>query len=257
MFLAEGIFMNLGSVLRRPYRALEKKLGYRFKNTKLLEAALTHRSYRFETAEACTDNQRLEFLGDAVLGLLAAEYLYARYPEQQEGTLTQLRSRMTNTQTLHRIGAEMGLAEHLRLGKGEAKSSAGYHRSTTLPDAVEALVGAIYMDRGLRAVRKFFERWFVPALRELPDDIWLDNPKGALQELAQKRWRVSPVYQLLKVEGPPHERVFTSHVLLRGEVLGAGSGQTKRRAESAAAAAALRKLAAQTARAASTPEHSQ
>lgn len=235
--------MNLASVWKRPYRELEKKLGYRFKNKKLLETALTHRSYRYETDPLQADNQRLEFLGDAVLGLLAAEYLYKRYPEHSEGPLTQWRSRLTNTQTLFRIGTELQLAAHLRLGKGEAKTALS-RRSTTLPDAVEALLGAIYVDGELKSARKFFDRWFVPTMEDLPTDTRLDNPKGALQELSQKRWRVKPVYQLINVEGPPHERVFTCQVLLKGEVHGLGRARTKREAESAAALQALQELAA-------------
>lgn len=233
--------MKLSSVLKRPYRNLEKQLGYRFRNRKHLETALTHRSYRFETSDSGTDNQRLEFLGDAVLGLLAAEYLYERYPQHQEGALTQLRSRLTNTQTLFRVGQQWELVCHLRLGKGEAKSQFT-RRTTTIPDAVEAVLGAVYLDGGLKAARKLFLRWFAPALEEQTDDFWTDNPKGGLQELVQKKWRTNPVYRLIKVEGPAHDRTFTCQVDIHGQPFGTGTASSKRQAESLAAVEALKKL---------------
>lgn len=226
-----------------PYRELEKKIGYRFRKRSLLETALTHRSYRFETKGASADNQRLEFLGDAVLNLLAAEHLYLKEPSAQEGVLTKRRSRATNTRALMSIAEQWELARVMRMGRGEMNSVA-IRRSTTLPDAVEAILGAVYLDGGLKKARKVFEHWFSSVIESAHTADWMDNPKGALQEYVQQQNRISPHYHLLKTEGPPHERVFTCEVRVGNEVWGVGTGHTKREAESAAALEALRRMGA-------------
>ncbi len=222
---------------------LEKALGYRFRKKPLLQTALTHPSYRYENEDVEEDNQRLEFLGDAALGLVAAAHLYEKYEQSQEGELTQLRSRLANTRTLARIAQSIALGDYLRLGHGEAKTG-GQHRLSTLSDALESVIGAAYLDGGLRAVEKIFRTLFEPFLEKTSPDLGPDNPKGALQELCQKRWKTSPSYHLLKEEGPPHLRTFMVEVIIQGAVQGHGTGHNKRTAETAAAHEALLTLAA-------------
>jgi len=224
-----------------PYRALERRIGYRFRNRALLEEALTHRSYRFENPGVTVDNQRLEFLGDAVLGLLTAAGLFARFPDKNEGRLTELRSRLTSGKALAAYANEVGMGQYLRIGKGEERSG-GRTRMSTLADAFEALIGAAYVDGGARACRKIFDTLFGPALANLTDQAWLDNPKGKLQEYCQRRWKINPHYRTIRREGPPHATVFTAEVTVPGGISVIGRGVNKQEAETEAAAAALRKL---------------
>ncbi len=228
-------------MIRRPYRALEKALGYKFRRQHRLELALTHPSFRFETLGVESDNQRLEFLGDAALGLVSAAYLFEHYPEFQEGQLTQVRSHLTNTRTLARIAAAILLGNYLKLGRGE-QLSGGQHRSSTLSDALEAIIGAAYIDGGLRAVEKIFGKLFEAEIQPGLIEEWTDNPKGALQELCQREWHTSPRYRTIREEGPAHSRTFTVEVSVNGTVHGTGEGANKREAETVAARAALRQL---------------
>lgn len=228
---------------RSPYRALEKALGYRFRRRGHLETALTHRSFRFENGDQPADNQRLEFLGDAALGLVAASHFFAAHPDAEEGLLTRIRSRLTNSQALAQIAGALDLGAHLRLGRGEQQCG-GHQRGSTLGDALEAVLGAAYLDGGLKAVEKIFRQLFLPAMERLAQDLRHDNPKGTLQEYAQRTWRLSPRYVLLREEGPAHARVFTVEVCLPGEVRGEGRGSSKQLAEMAAAAEALSRLPA-------------
>ena len=225
-------------MIRNPYRPLEKKLGYRFHRKGHLETALTHRSFRFESPEVEADNQRLEFLGDAALGLLAGAYLFEQFPDFQEGDMTRVRSQLTNTKPLARIGGSIDLGQFLRLGHGEQQSG-GQHRSSNLSDCLEAVIGAAYVDGGLKAVKKIFLKLFAPEVESAVRDIWGENPKGALQEISQRQWKTSPRYRTIKEEGPAHEKKFTVEVLVNGETIGTGQGLNKREAEIEAARQAL------------------
>lgn len=225
-------------MIRNPYRPLEKKLGYRFSRRRHLETALTHRSFRFESSDVASDNQRLEFLGDAALGLLSGAYLFEKFPDFQEGDLTRVRSQLTNTKTLARIAASIDLGQYLRLGRGEQQSG-GQHRSSNLSDCLEAVIGGAFVDGGLRAVKKIFQKLFAPEIEAAVKDIWGENPKGALQEMSQRRWKASPRYRTVKEEGPAHERVFTVEALINGQVVGTGLGPNKREAEMDAARQAM------------------
>lgn len=233
---------------KNPYRSLEKRLGYTFHDKDLLGTALMHRSFRYESNDIRNDNQRLEFLGDAALGLVASDYLFRLYPEIEEGTLTCLRSRLTSGKALAHIGASIDLGANITLGKGE-KASGGHQRDSNITDAMEAVLGAAYLDGDLKAVRKIFNRLFLAKIEIHPEDNWGDNPKGHLQVLAQQRWKTNPHYRLVKQEGPPHERVFTVEVAIAGKVNGTGQGSCKREAQQAAARQALQNLPA-----AATPE---
>ena len=235
--------MVLRNMLRSPYRELEKALGYRFRRRALLEMALTHPSFRHETRGADADNQRLEFLGDAVLGLVVANHLFATHDTADEGALTELRSSLTNTRALARLAQGIELGRHLRLGHGEQQSG-GAHRTTTLADALEAVLGAAFCDGGLKAVQKIFRHLFQP-LFEKPVQAWTENPKGALQELFQKTWKSNPVYRVTREAGPAHDRLYTMDVLRGHEVIGTGTGANKRTAEIEAARCALERLRAE------------
>ncbi|OVE75411.1 ribonuclease III [bacterium E08(2017)] len=219
---------------KNEYKDLEKKLGYKFKRRVLLETALLHRSYRYENEDIFTDNQRLEFLGDAVLGFVIAAHLYKRYPDDAEGVLTSFRSQVTNGKALADIGMSIGVGEYIKMGRGE-EGSGGRTRSSNLADAMESILGAAYLDGGRKAVDKIFSRIFVPAIDNLNGDVWADNPKGKLQDYSQKTLKGSPRYKIVKREGPPHSTVFTVEASLPDGKTGTGQGNNKQEAETEAA----------------------
>jgi ribonuclease-3 len=230
-------------MIANPYRALEKNLGYRFRRKQRLMDALTHRSYRYENEGTDRDNQRLEFLGDAALGLVTAAYLYRKYPDLPEGELTKYRSRVTSSRPLAELALACGLGEHLRLGRGETLSG-GHERQSNLTDAMEAVLGAAYTDGGIRAVERIFEKLVIPYFERLHPSHALDNPKGHLQEIAQGRWKTTPRYRVVAEDGPCHGREFTVEVSLMNQVMGQGTGRNKREAQMAAARAALDRVEA-------------
>lgn len=232
-------------ILRRnPYKPLEAALGYRFRKRRFLEQALTHPSYAHEQAGgAIAHNQRLEFLGDAALGLVAASALYEMYPESPEGDLTKLRSAISSTRALAEVARQIGLGHYLRLGRGE-ETAGGRARPSILADAMEAVIGAAFLDGGLKAVEKIFMACFAARLTPALAVSWMENPKGALQELAHKKGKGIPAYQMVREEGPAHARIFTAHVLVGGALLGEGRGRTKREAEQDAARRAIQRLIA-------------
>lgn len=217
--------------------ALETRLGYRFRRTELLQAALTHPSFRHEHPEVREDNQRLEFLGDAVLGLLLAEQLFREKPAVDEGALTVLRSRCANGRVLAEIARGLALDECLRLGRG-AGNDENRCRSSSLAAAIEALLGAAWIDGGLEAARVIYARLFLDRARALEDEPWRDNPKGELQARVQAGEPVLPVYTLLAAEGPEHARRYRVQVEAAG-CRAVGEGGSKQAAEKAAARAWL------------------
>ena len=223
-------------------RDLESRLGHLFADSSLLETALTHPSWAAEHLRSTPrDNQRLEFLGDAVLGLVAAEHLHRTRPGWDEGRLTKVRSRLTNEEALARVARSIGLAPHLLLGHGEELTGDRANPSI-LADAVEAVIGALWLDAGPDAVRLFFLDAFRDLLREADADATEINPKGELQEWTQRHWQDRPEYTLLSADGPPHRRLYRVSVSHRGIPWGEGEGPGIRRAESAAAAAALLRI---------------
>ena len=230
-------------------KTLEKKLGYRFRRRHYLEAALTHPSYRHENDGVDEDNQRLEFLGDAALGLVTAADLYHRFDKEPEGVLTDLRSRLANRDTLAHIGHELELGPLLRLGRGEERSG-GRERASTLTDATEALIGAAYLDGGYKAVERIYRKLWnsqreddtaEERAQQKPHATVLRNanPKGKLQEYCQKKWKVSPEYQILSETGPSHARHYEVVAVIRDQPCGVGRGSNKRSAEIDAARATL------------------
>jgi ribonuclease-3 len=215
---------------------LEKKLGYRFKDLRLLEVATTHSSYANEHGLEA-DYERLEFLGDAVLGLVTAEWLFERYPLEPEGHLSKLKSSLVSTRSLAKHARAMELGPVLQLGIGEERSG-GRTKRSLLADSMEAVFGAVYLDGGMKAARKviqaLLENGSAPVDAPAPIDA-----KTELQELLQARGQELPEYHLAAEEGPDHNKRFTVECRVNGQVLGAGEGRSKKIAEQVAAAAAL------------------
>jgi len=217
---------------------LEERIGYKFRNSLLLAEALTHPSLGHETQQHHFNNQRLEFLGDAILQLVITEHLYGKFRAEPEGQLTKLRSRLVSRDTLKKHALALDLGHYLLMGRGE-EASGGRARTSTLADAFEALIGAVYLDSDLKTAQKFIlaqARADLDQIAEEPVDI---NPKGHLQELLQSISQQSPVYELIRQSGPEHEKTFAVQVVWEGKVLGKGSGRSKKQAETAAALEAM------------------
>lgn len=224
---------------RRPLTPLEKSLDYRFKRPDLLELALTHRSYANEQGVP-EHYERLEFLGDAVLGLVAAEWLYANHPELPEGELSKLKAQLVSRNTLARHAEEVGLGPALKIGVGEDRSG-GRTKASLLADSMEAVFGAIYLDGGLDAARSAILDMLEGAGTERTQQRVTDA-KTQLQEVAQALGWDLPEYRLVGAEGPDHNKVFTVECWLNGEPAGKGHGPSKKMAEQHAAADALSRL---------------
>jgi len=221
---------------------LENKIGYSFKNERLLEEALTHRSYLNENPrEGISHNERLEFLGDAVLELAVTEDLYSRFPQYEEGTLTSFRAALVNYIMLASIAREIGLDGFLRLSKGEAKDT-GRAREVILANAMEALIGAIYLDSGYQSSRAFVLRIVMPHLEKVMELETYRDPKSTLQEKVQADYKMTPSYKVISEIGPDHAKVFTMGVYFGDKMVAEGSGPSKQDAEVDAAKNALKKM---------------
>ncbi len=217
---------------------LEQRLKYKFRNALLLAEALTHPSLGHETQRHHFDNQRLEFLGDAVLQLIFTEYLFDTFPQLSEGYLTKIRARIVSRDGLRILAERLGLGRYLMMGRGE-EANGGRDRASTLSDAFEALIGAMYIDSDFVTVR----RVVLTEARELLEDLEIDpadnNPKGRLQELLQSISPVSPTYPIIHQSGPEHQKSFIAKIVWEGTELGRGEGRSKKEAETAAARDAL------------------
>jgi len=227
----------------RAPEALDDALGVSFADAALRRAALTHRSYAFEQGEPVT-NERLEFLGDSVLGLVVTDMAYAAYPEMPEGQLAKLRAAIVNMQALADVARSLRLGDVVLLGKGE-ELSGGRDKASILADALEAVFGAVYLDRGLAVATELIERLFRPRM-----DAWVRGEgdrdhKTILQELASRQLRAIPEYRIAE-RGPDHEKEFTATVVVGGEVLGTGTGRSKKEAEQQAAREAFAVIAERT-----------
>jgi ribonuclease III len=221
--------------------ALQAEIQYKFRDPDLLRLALTHPSVAHEQGRAARHNQRLEFLGDAVLGLALTRELYEKFPAVSEGPLTKARAQMINRRTLAEQSRQIGLRDQLILGRGE-EANLGRNRASALADAFEALIGAIFLDGGFEEARNFVLRSFRRAFGELTSIPTLDNPKGELQELLQGQSSEAPHYGVVCISGPDHDREFECVVTHAGVELGRGKGKSKKTAQSQAASAALKKL---------------
>jgi len=223
------------------FAALQKRLGYKFRDENLLCLALTHPSVAHESGVATAHNQRLEFLGDAVLQLVLTQKLYEQFPSFDEGALTKARAKLVNRSTLAEHARVLDLGANLILSRGE-ETSGGRERPSALADVFESLFGAIFLDGGFEAAREFILREFAEAFGELGEPSGIENPKGELQELLQSRSPRAPEYQTVSATGPDHDRVFECTVQHEGVELARGRGKSKKAAESDAALAALKKL---------------
>jgi ribonuclease-3 len=222
-------------------KAFQETLGYTFHDESLLRLALTHPSIAHELETSVQHNQRLEFLGDAVLGVVLTRELYERFPDFGEGPLTKARAQLVNQRTLAEQGRGLGVGEFLIMSRGEL-THGGRERASSLADAYEALAGAIFMDGGYEAAREFVLRCFHDAFGGFVSLPNLSNPKGELQEMLQTKSNAAPRYEVTLASGPDHDRNFECAVFHEGRELGRGRGKSKRAAESEAAFAALEAL---------------
>lgn len=219
------------------YDTLEATLDLHFQDASLLQTALTHSSFIYERAGAGQEcNERLEFLGDAVLACISSDFLYRTYPDLNEGEMSLVRAMLIKGETLAQFANEIGLGQFLRMGKGERKAKSSQR---ILAAAFEALLGAIYLDQGLDAAREYLLPRLMPLAHHIVTKRLFKDNKSRFQELAQEHDGITPVYRLANQQGPSHEQEFTVEVLLGEQVAGSGQGRNKQAAEQAAAAAAL------------------
>lgn len=219
--------------------SLEEKLGYTFQNRELLENALTHSSCANESRGRLQSNERLEFLGDSILGMVVADHLYRNHPDLPEGVLTRTRAALVCEESLVEVAEELGLGEYLRLGKGE-ESGGGRNRPSIRADAVEAVLAAVYLDGGIGSTRKIIQKFILS--REVAGLTKPRDYKTALQELVQRESGRVLAYRLTGEEGPDHNKTFFVEVTLNDKGIGTGSGRSKKEAEQMAAKAAIELL---------------
>ncbi len=224
------------------FSRLEKIFKTRFKDKNLFIQAFTHRSYlnehpNFEVGH----NERLEFLGDAVLELAITKYLYKKYPEYPEGKLTNLRASMVNTKMLSELSEELNLGEFLLLSKGEAKDKNKKARESILANTFEAVVGAVYLDQGFEVVEKFLVEIFDKKIPYILKKELYKDPKSLFQEMSQEKYGITPHYEVLKEEGPDHDKIFTVGVFISNELISIGEGNSKQVAQVEAAKKGLKK----------------
>lgn len=217
---------------------LETVIAYKFRNPLTLAEAITHASLAYESQRPHFDNQRLEFLGDAVLQLTLSEELFRRMKSADEGVLTKARSQLVSTKALARIGRQLNLGSYILMGRGE-EANGGRSRENTLADAFEAIAGAIFLDGGLSAAKNFVTKAFASDFEQLMNAPLDLNPKGALQEFIQTSGKSPPLYEIVSETGPDHSKTFDAIVTWNGVELGRGTGRSKKEAEIEAARIAL------------------
>lgn len=218
------------------------RLNLQFNDILVLTRAMTHRSYLNEHPEALEDNERLEFLGDAILDFLVGEWLYNRFPEMEEGALTQMRSALVQTNQLAAFSRLLKFENTIRLGKGESKSG-GKLRNTLLCDVFEAFIGALFLDQGIEVVREFINPMLEVAINEVIEEHKNEDPKSQLQEWAQANGYPTPKYVTKAVKGPDHAKIFEIEVKVNNKIMGYGIGKSKQSAEKNAAQKALESIA--------------
>ncbi|MEZ4210565.1 MAG: ribonuclease III [Patescibacteria group bacterium] len=220
---------------------LSKLTGLKFKNEALYEKAFTHRSYLNEHDDAPGHNERLEFLGDAVVELIVTHFLFEKFPNKAEGELTNLRAALVRRNTLSIIGEELAFENYLRLSKGESRNT-GKAKAVILSNATEAFIGALFLDLGLEAVEKFLNKFLLPKLEQIIEEESHIDAKSSFQEKIQEREGITPHYKTEKLTGPDHDRHFTVGVYVGDQLIASGEGSSKREAEMNAAAKALETL---------------
>jgi ribonuclease III len=224
------------------YTRLQKRLGYQFRNISLLRQSLTHRSFANESGDPkIEDNEKLEFLGDSVIGFVISDLLYQRFPRFREGDLSRVKSHVVSEPFLARLARELDLGAFLLLGKGEA-ASGGHNKSSLLSNCYEALVAAIYLDGGIEPAWDFLIRCFKERIESLIRNRRILDHKSLLQEHSQELFNCIPFYRLRRIKGPDHDRTFEVDLIIKGEVFSVGAGKNKKEAEQSAAKSALSKL---------------
>ena len=217
----------------------EKNIGVQFTNKTLLETALTHRSYLNEHKGIPEHNERIEFLGDAVLELIVSDFLYKTYSDRPEGELTSFRSALVKTDSLAQAAKELEIGKYIRLSKGE-EDSGGREKDYLLANAFEAVLGAIYLDKGYDTCKDFINRVLLPKIGEIVEYRLDIDSKTKIQELAQSVYKTTPTYEVIKEEGPDHSKIFTVAVKLDDKVIGQGQGASKQKAEEQAASEGIK-----------------
>lgn len=231
----------MGNITKYNIDELEKRIRYSFKDTSLLVTALTHSSYANESRDKISDNERLEFLGDSVLGLVIADYLYGMFDQYREGNLTKIRASIVSEGSLAEIARSIELGEFLYLGKGESNTG-GRNRDSILADAVEALIGAVYLEAGLEQAKEVIIRLFTPVIKKSFEGKGFQDYKTQLQEILQKNSDKEINYHVIKEKGPDHNKEFVVEVYHNGQAIGTGTGKSKKEAEQQAAKEALKKI---------------
>ena len=218
---------------------IQKNIGLDFQNPELLEIALTHRSYLNEHQGAkIQNNERQEYLGDAVLELIISDYIFRKYPDKAEGELTSIRSAVVRTESLAEESRKLGIGEHLQMSKGE-KDSGGKDKDYLLANAYEAVLGAIYLDSGMESCIQFVTRTLVPKIDYIVENNLFIDPKTQAQEIIQSRYKTTPTYEIVKEEGPDHDKKFTVALLINKKEKAQGQGTSKQKAEESAALTAI------------------
>lgn len=221
---------------------IQQKIGIKFNNPQLLAQALVHRSYLNEiTGRGIGSNERLEFLGDAILSFVVSHWLYQEFPNYKEGQLTNLRSNLVRTTTLAQIAEKLEIGQNLLMSRGE-KSSGGEKNPSLLANTLEAVIGAIYLDQGKEKTTGFIKIHLEPFLKQIVAKGEFKDSKSLLQERIQEEIQEAPLYKILKEEGPDHDKIFTVGIYSQGKLLAQGAGKSKQEAEEEAAKAALEKL---------------
>lgn len=216
----------------KDFSSLEKEIGVKFKDIDLLKQSVVHRSYLNEHPQfGLHHNERLEFLGDAVLEIIVTEHLFKNYPDTPEGDLTNWRASLVNSKMLAIVAREIGLEKYLYLSKGETKDGNSKARQYILANAVEAIIGAIYLDQKIKAARKFIEKYILSKLENiLSNKLYLD-PKSKFQEKAQEIFKVTPTYRVLEEDGPDHDKTFVVGLYLNDQLVATGEGSSKQEAQ--------------------------
>ncbi|MCL1864848.1 MAG: ribonuclease III [Spirochaetes bacterium] len=221
---------------------IQKRIDVKFKDKNLLDRALIHRSYVNESSvKKVKDNERLEYLGDSVLGLVVNEYLFKRFENYPEGDLAKIKSAVVSEATLAKVAHEINLGNFLLMGKGE-ELNGGRERSSILANSFEALIGAVYLDRGLKDCRDFILTLLKKDIERIDSMTYLRDPKTTLQEYVQKKYKERPVYEVVEEKGPDHKKEFIIRLIINGEEVARGTGSSKRKAEMTAAENILKKI---------------
>ncbi len=225
----------------RQLDSFQKRIKVKFSSKSLLNRALTHRSYVNEAGAQVMDNERLEFLGDSVLALVVNEYLFKRFEEYPEGDLAKIKSAVVSETTLAKVSSDIRLGDYILMGRGEEQSG-GRERGSIQANTLEAVIGAIYLDSGLKDVKRFVLGLLKSEIERIDSLTYLRDPKTTLQEYVQKKYKERPVYEVIEEKGPDHQKVFTVRLIINGTDAATGTGNSKRKAEMEAAGKVLEQI---------------